>query len=83
MGDQISLRIHLGALRLCPNHESRLELTTFTKINLKNLTIHIHKETGMITLAREEMKEIEISSERGRVLKLGVEMELEGSNTFR
>ena len=31
----------------------------------------------MITLAREEMKEIEISSERGRVLKLGVEMELE------
>ena len=67
----------------CPNHESRLELTTFTKINLKNLTIHIHKETGMITLAREEMKEIEISSERGRVLKLGVEMELEGSNTFR
>ena len=53
------------------------------KINLKNLTIHIHKETGMITLAREEMKEIEISSERGRVLKLGVEMELEGSNTFR
>ena len=68
---------------MCPNHESRLELTTFTKINLKNLTIHIHKETGMITLAREEMKEIEISSERGRVLKLGVEIELEGSNTFR
>lgn len=33
--------------------------------------------------AREEMKEIGISSERGRVLKLGVEMALEGSNTFR